>query len=229
MNFQSVISTAAPLAGNGLTMPSHNQSSVPTSSSLLVFRSCGHRSISTSICALNDDVMDAKKQQQFSHLDGSGRAQMVDVSAKVVSFREARASARVRVNAAVWSALKENRLAKGNAFNVAELAGIQAAKRTAELIPLCHQVPLSRVSVRCVMQEHEALLSEDAGGTVLVECTASTSTAPTGVEMEALTGAALAALTLYDMCKALDRGICVEYVRLDEKRGGASGHYQRHS
>lgn len=139
---------------------------------------------------------------------------MVDVSGKAATKRTATAQAFVRMSERVLSALPDN--PKGNPLEVARIAGIQAAKRTSDLIPLCHPLPLSHADVRCAM--------EPAG--VRITATAATN-AQTGVEMEALTAAAIAALTVYDMTKALDKGIKIESVCLLEKTGGKSGDYRR--
>ncbi len=151
---------------------------------------------------------------QLSHYDAAGRARMVDVSEKPATARTARAEAFVRMKPAVLEALPRN--PKGDPLETARIAGIQAAKRTADLIPLCHPLPLTHAGVE--------LRIEPRG--VRIETRVST-TAPTGVEMEALTAAAVAALTVYDMTKALDKSIAIEKVRLLEKSGGKSGHYRR--
>lgn len=139
---------------------------------------------------------------------------MVDVSAKPVTHRSARARARVRLSAAAASALRDATLPKGDALVAAQLAGIMAAKQTGVLIPLAHPLPLAAVDVTFTWD----------GDTLLVEASASTS-AQTGVEMEAMVAASIAALTIYDMAKALDKGIVVEEVRLLEKTGGKSGRW----
>ena len=151
---------------------------------------------------------------KLSHFTESGEAKMVDVSAKAPTRREAEASAFVELSAAVLAALPHN--PKGNPLEVARFAGIQAAKRTSELIPLCHPLPLSMVDVT----------TEITGNGIAVHSIAAT-TGPTGVEMEALTAASVAALTIYDMCKALDKGIVIREVRLEKKSGGKSGDYVR--
>ena len=151
---------------------------------------------------------------KLSHYDGAGNARMVDVTAKPASPRTARAEAFVRMKPAVLEALPRN--PKGDPLEVARIAGIQAAKRTADLIPLCHPLPLSHAGVE--------LRVEPRG--IRIETSVST-TAQTGVEMEALAAAAVAALTVYDMTKALDKSITIEKVRLLEKSGGKSGHYRR--
>lgn len=150
----------------------------------------------------------------LSHFDDAGRARMVDVSGKQATRREAIASAFVALSAEVLAALPNN--PKGNPLEVARIAGIQAAKRTSDLIPLCHPLPLSFVDVTAQVQ---------ADG-IQLRSTAAT-TAGTGVEMEALTAVTIAALTLYDMCKALDKGIVIRNVQLESKSGGKSGDYQR--
>lgn len=151
---------------------------------------------------------------KLSHFDKSGQARMVDVSAKVPTRRTATASAFVELSPAVLAALPAN--PKGDPLQVARIAGIQAAKRTADLIPMCHPLPLSNVDVQ----------AETVVGGVRITATAAT-TGPTGVEMEALTAAAVAALTVYDMTKALDKGIVIRDVRLESKSGGKSGDYKR--
>ena len=151
---------------------------------------------------------------QLSHFDASGNASMVDVSAKQPSRRTATASAFVELSAAVLAALPNN--PKGNPLEVARFAGIQAAKRTSELIPMCHPLALTHVDVQAEIVE----------GGVRITATAAT-VGPTGVEMEALTAAAVAALTVYDMTKALDKAIVIRDVRLEAKTGGKSGQYAR--
>ncbi len=141
---------------------------------------------------------------------------MVDTSSKSATIRHAVASARVLMSAETVKALREHRTPKGDPLEAARLAGIMAAKRTADLIPLCHPLPLTHVDVKASI--------EDYG--VRLESSASTN-AQTGVEMEALVAASIAALTVYDMCKALDKGITVSDVRLESKTGGKSGDYQR--
>lgn len=154
---------------------------------------------------------------KLSHFDESGQARMVDVSAKVATRREAVARAFVALTEEVLAALPRN--PKGNALEVARFAGIQAAKKTADLIPMCHPLPLSFVDVT----------AEVVAGGVEIRATAAT-TAGTGVEMEALTAASVAALTVYDMCKALDKGIRIERVELESKSGGKSGDWpSRHT
>jgi cyclic pyranopterin phosphate synthase len=151
---------------------------------------------------------------ELSHFDAKGQARMVDVSAKQPTRRSATASAFVELSAPVLAALPAN--PKGNPLEVARFAGIQAAKRTADLIPMCHPLPLSHVDVQADLVE----------GGVRITATAAT-VGPTGVEMEALTAAAVAALTVYDMTKALDKGIVIREVRLEAKSGGNSGDFVR--
>lgn len=150
----------------------------------------------------------------LSHYDEAGRASMVDVSNKPATRREAVASAFVRLSPAVLAALPQN--PKGNPLEVARFAGIQAAKRTADLIPMCHPLPLTHIDIT-------ATVAEDG---IAIRATTAT-TAGTGVEMEALTAASVAALTVYDMCKALDKSITIEHVRLEAKSGGKSVDYKR--
>jgi cyclic pyranopterin phosphate synthase len=153
---------------------------------------------------------DKSGPEKLSHFDAAGKASMVDVSAKPPSRRTATASAFVELSAAVLAALPAN--PKGNPLEVARFAGIQAAKRTADLIPMCHPLALTHVDVQASMTD----------GGVAISASVST-TGPTGVEMEALTAAAIAALTVYDMTKALDKGIVIRNVQLESKTGGKSG------
>ena len=154
--------------------------------------------------------------QKLSHYDSRGRARMVDVSGKQAGKRTAVATALVRMSPAVLRALPRN--PKGDPLEVARLAGIMAAKRTSELVPMCHPIPLSHVAVDIGLCENG----------VRIRASAST-TAVTGVEMEAMTAASVAALTVYDMCKALDKGIEIREVALESKTGGKSGTYRRAS
>src|SRR5437868_1647545 len=155
-------------------------------------------------------------RKHLSHYDRAGRAKMVDVSSKAVTKREAQASAFVVLKPAVLTALPKN--PKGDALEVARLAGIMAAKRTADLIPMCHPLPLSHVDVTMRLCENGVAIAS----TVIT-------TAVTGVEMEALVAASVAALTVYDMCKALDKGIEIRQIVLNRKSGGKSGDYIRRS
>ena len=151
---------------------------------------------------------------KLSHYDSDGSAHMVDVSNKAPTKREAEATAMVEMSAEVLAALPAN--PKGNPLEVARFAGIQAAKRTAELIPMCHPLPLTFVDV----------VTEIRPAGVFIRATAATA-GPTGVEMEAMVAASIAALTIYDMCKAMDKGIVIREVALQSKSGGKSGKYQR--
>ena len=150
----------------------------------------------------------------LSHYDKTGRARMVDVSGKTATRRTAEASAFVAMSAKVLKALPQN--PKGNPLEIARFAGIQAAKKTSELIPMCHPLPLTHIDVA-------TKIVKDG---IEVRATAAT-TAQTGVEMEALTAASVAALTIYDMCKALDKGIVIREIRLEKKTGGKSGEFSR--
>jgi cyclic pyranopterin monophosphate synthase len=152
--------------------------------------------------------------KKLSHYDGSGRARMVDVSAKAATRREAEASAYVVLKPAVLKALPKN--PKGDPLEVARLAGIMAAKRTADLIPMCHPLPLTHVDVNMRLCENGVAITSKVS-----------TTAVTGVEMEALMAASVAALTVYDMCKALDKGIEIRQIALNRKSGGKSGDYVR--
>jgi len=152
--------------------------------------------------------------KKLSHYDGSGRASMVDVSSKIATRREAEASAYVVLKPAVLRALPKN--PKGDPLEVARLAGIMAAKRTSDLIPMCHPLPLAHVDVSMQLCENGVAITSKV-----------TTTAVTGVEMEALVAASVAALTVYDMCKALDKGIEIRQIVLNRKSGGKSGDYIR--
>ena len=152
--------------------------------------------------------------KKLSHYDEAGRAGMVDISAKPATHREAEASAFVEMSAEVLEALPRN--PKGNPLEVARFAGIAAAKRTADLIPMCHPLPLTFIDVATEVCENGVKISSRAA-----------TTAPTGVEMEALVAASVAALTVYDMCKALDKGMAIREVVLERKSGGKSGEYRR--
>jgi len=155
---------------------------------------------------------------KLTHLNEEGRAQMVDVADKEVTARRAVARAVVRVSAETARRVAEGDAPKGDVIGVARIAGIQAAKRTHELIPLCHQLPLSFVGVEATIDQQ--------GGTIELLAEARTS-AQTGVEMEALTAASVAALTVYDMVKGIERGARITEVELLEKSGGRSGHWRR--
>src|SRR6185295_18380749 len=152
----------------------------------------------------------------LTHTDEEGRLRMVDVGEKAVTARTALASGFVRMSPATLDAIRERRTPKGDPLEVARLAGIMAAKRTSELIPLCHVLPLNHADVQLELQVDG----------IAITATASTD-GKTGVEMEALTAASVAGLTLYDMCKAIDKGMVITEIRLESKSGGRSGDYQR--
>ena len=153
---------------------------------------------------------------ELSHVDEQGRVAMVDTSAKGATARRAVASARVLMSPGTVGALRAGRTPKGDPLETARIAGIMAAKRTAELIPLCHPLPLTHVDVRAELTDYGVRIEAEAA-----------TTAQTGVEMEALTAAAVAALTVYDMCKAVEKGITITDVRLERKSGGKSGDWER--
>jgi cyclic pyranopterin phosphate synthase len=153
----------------------------------------------------------------LTHFDATGQAHMVDVGAKDVTKRIARAGGRILMQPATLALIQRGSARKGDVLGVARIAAIQAAKRTADLIPLCHPLPLTRVAVEFV--------ADAEAGAVAIEVVAETR-GQTGVEMEALTAATVGLLTIYDMCKAADRGMRIEAVRLLEKSGGKSGHFR---
>jgi molybdenum cofactor biosynthesis protein MoaC len=155
---------------------------------------------------------------KLSHINIKGKAVMVDVSQKEKSLRTAEAFAKVKVSRKVFEVIKQNKIAKGDVLTVAKLAGIQAAKKTSELIPLCHNIFISKVDVE--------LKLNSKNNSVEIKSFVST-TDVTGIEMEALTCASVAALTVYDMCKALDKSIVINEIRLLSKTGGKSGDYVR--
>ena len=148
----------------------------------------------------------------LTHLNPSGEAHMVDVSDKIDTVRSATAQSRLALTKAVVTAIGDDNLPKGDLYATARIAGIHAAKKCSDLIPLCHPLPLSKITVDIVLQ----------GNDLIITAVCKT-TGKTGVEMEALTAASVAALTVYDMCKALDKGIIIRDVRLLEKSGGKSG------
>jgi cyclic pyranopterin phosphate synthase len=154
--------------------------------------------------------------KQFSHIDDQGRVKMVDTTAKEVTSRRATASGRVLMSPDTVLALREHRTPKGDPLETARLAGIMAAKRTSEMIPLCHPLPLTHVDVQASLEENGVVLRAEVA-----------TNAQTGVEMEALTAVSVAALTVYDMCKALEKGMTISEIRLEHKEGGKSGDYQR--
>jgi cyclic pyranopterin monophosphate synthase len=152
----------------------------------------------------------------LTHVDEQGRARMVDTTAKPSTARRAVASARVAMAPETIAALESHRTPKGDPLEVARLAGIMAAKKTSELIPLCHPLPLTHIDVSARLEQNGVYLEAEV-----------TTNAQTGVEMEALMAVSIAALTIYDMCKALDKGITIAEVRLESKTGGKSGEYVR--
>lgn len=160
--------------------------------------------------------MSQETPPQLTHLDAEGHITMVDVGAKAVTMRTAEASGFVRMSPATVTAIHERRTPKGDPLETARLAGIMAAKRTAELIPLCHSLALSHADVQITLTDEGAQLTATA-----------TTSAQTGVEMEALIAVSVAALTLYDMCKAIDRLMVISEIRLERKSGGRSGEWRR--
>jgi cyclic pyranopterin phosphate synthase len=154
--------------------------------------------------------------QRLSHVDAGGRVAMVDTSAKTESARRAVASGRVLMSKETVAAVRAHRTPKGDPLETARLAGIMAAKRTADLIPLCHPLPLTHIDVRAALEDWGVRLEAEVA-----------TRAQTGVEMEALTAVAVAALTVYDMCKAVDKSMTITDVRLEVKTGGKSGDYER--
>ena len=154
---------------------------------------------------------------ELTHFDEHGASRMVDTSTKEVTLRQATASALVRMAPETAALIRDRRVAKGDVLEVARLAGIMAAKRTGELIPLCHPLPLTGVTLDFAF-EGDSLLRIEATARVVGR---------TGVEMEALTAVSVAALTVYDMCKSVDRGMAIERIRLEEKSGGRSGTFRR--
>ena len=154
---------------------------------------------------------------ELTHFDAAGASRMVDVGAKPITPRGARASARIHMQPTTLALVRDRKLSKGDVLEVARLAGIMAAKRTDELIPLCHGLPLDAVEIQFDFPDAER---------IGVEVTAR-ATARTGVEMEALVAASVTALTIYDMCKAVDRSMVIEQIQLEEKQGGRSGHFRR--
>lgn len=156
---------------------------------------------------------------KLTHLDDNGQAHMVDVSGKPETIRMARAVGSVQLSDSSMAALLEGNVKKGDALAVARIAGIMAAKKTSELIPLCHPLPISKAKVELEPDRDRNL--------VLITATVKT-TGPTGVEMEALTAVSIAALTLYDMLKSVDKFITISAIKLDEKQGGKSGAWKRY-
>ena len=155
-------------------------------------------------------------EQRLTHIDDAGAARMVDVSGKPQTERVATAAARVRCDSATFDLISSGDAPKGDVLGVARIAGIMAAKRTSELIPMCHALPLSHIDVEMRLCENGVAIT-----------TKVVTTAETGVEMEALVAASISALTILDMVKALDKGIEIREIRLERKSGGKSGEYRR--
>jgi cyclic pyranopterin phosphate synthase len=153
---------------------------------------------------------------QLSHIDDQGRVRMVDTGNKQNTSRRAVASARVLMTSDTLAALREHRTPKGDPLEAARLAGIMAAKRTSDLIPLCHPLPITHIDIHASVEDYGVSLEAEVS-----------TNAQTGVEMEALTAVSVAALTVYDMCKALEKGMTITDVRLESKTGGKSGDYER--
>jgi cyclic pyranopterin phosphate synthase len=154
--------------------------------------------------------------KKLSHINSKGKAEMVDVSEKEISTRTAEAYAEVKVSKEVFNAIKSNSVKKGDVLSIAKFAGIQAAKKTSELIPLCHNIFISKIDVELKLNSQKK--------TVEIKSFAKT-TAQTGIEMEALTAVSVAALTVYDMCKAIDKSMIISEIKLLSKTGGKSGSY----
>lgn len=152
---------------------------------------------------------------KLTHLNDLGEAHMVDISSKFDSSRSATAEAQIELTDSIAVAIKDDNLPKGDLFATARIAGIQAAKKCSDLIPLCHPLPLSKIAIDIQLN-----------GTVLVIKALCKTTGKTGVEMEALTAASVAALAVYDMCKGIDKGLIIRHTRLLDKSGGKSGHWQ---
>lgn len=158
-----------------------------------------------------------ENENRFSHLNEKGEARMVDVSEKPQTARSATARARIRMQPVTLQLIRNQAIVKGDVLSTARIAGIMAAKRTSDLIPLCHPLPIDGVDLQIRLQEPDMAIITATVQTVW----------RTGVEMEALTAVSAAALTIYDMCKAVDRGMIIEQILLLEKSGGRSGHFQR--
>jgi len=158
------------------------------------------------------------EQDKLSHLDKDGSANMVDISEKNITTRAAYASCNVFLSEKAYQLVKKNQIEKGNVLNIAKIAAISASKKTHDLIPLCHQIPLSKVDVEFIFN--------DENNTINIQSTALTDW-KTGVEMEALTAVSIASLTIYDMCKSVDKSIKISDIKLDKKTGGKSGTYIR--
>ena len=156
-------------------------------------------------------------KKKLSHINSSGKAEIIDVSEKEITTRTAEAFAEIKVSKDIFNAIKNNTIKKGDVLSIAKFAGIQAAKRTSELIPLCHNIFISKVDVELKLNKKNCL----------VEIKSITkTTAQTGIEMEALTAASVAALTVYDMCKAIDKSMIIGEIKLISKSGGKSGEFK---
>ena len=158
------------------------------------------------------------EQDKLSHLDKDGSANMVDISEKNITTRAAYASCVVFLSEKAYQLVKKNQIEKGNVLNIAKIAAISASKKTHDLIPLCHQIPLSKVDVEFILNDEK--------NTIKIQSKALTDW-KTGVEMEALTAVSIASLTIYDMCKSVDKSIKITDIKLDKKTGGKSGSYIR--
>ena len=158
------------------------------------------------------------EQDKLSHLDKDGSANMVDISEKNITTRAAYASCVVFLSEKAYQLVKKNQIEKGNVLNIAKIAAISASKKTHDLIPLCHQIPLSKVDVEFILNDEK--------NTIKIQSTALTDW-KTGVEMEALTAVSIASLTIYDMCKSVDKSIKITDIKLGKKTGGKSGPYIR--
>lgn len=154
----------------------------------------------------------------FTHTDKKGRTRMVDVSHKRVTSRRAVAEGKVELTTVIANAIRQNAVAKGNVLEVARIAAIQAAKKTSELVPLCHPIPLTGIHLEMELENDAVRIRAEVKAD-----------AKTGAEMEALTAVSVAALVIYDMCKGMDKGMRIESIQLVEKEGGKSGHYRRAS
>lgn len=157
-------------------------------------------------------------EKDFSHIDSEGSANMVDISSKEISKREAVASCKITLNDQTYKKVKANQMSKGNVINIAHLAGITASKKTHDLIPLCHQIPLNKVDL--------SFEFDDSNNQINIISYVSTDW-KTGVEMEALVAVSVASLTIYDMCKSMDKSITINKIQLQKKTGGKSGTYIR--
>jgi cyclic pyranopterin phosphate synthase len=153
----------------------------------------------------------------LSHFDDAGASRMVDVGRKDITLRSARASGRVRMHATTWTMIRDRKMSKGDVLEVARLAGIMGAKKTSDMVPLCHPLSLDAISLDFSFPETGILAIESRVSVM----------GKTGVEMEALMAVSAAALTVYDMCKSVDRGMVIDQIRLEEKTGGRSGHFVR--